>query len=59
MIVDSPLPEIALQTDDAGRFSFMLPFGEFTLEAHGPNGTAGRTSIVIAGPETEVKIELH
>jgi hypothetical protein len=34
-----PMPEIALESDDDGRFSLWLPRGVFTLRAHGPAGT--------------------
>ena len=34
-----PMPEIALLSDEAGRFSVRLPPGAFTLRAHGPPGT--------------------
>jgi Carboxypeptidase regulatory-like domain len=33
-----PMPEIALQTDAAGRFALRLPPGRFTLRAHAPGG---------------------
>lgn len=34
-----PMPEIALLSDEEGRFSVRLPPGAFTLRAHGPPGT--------------------
>jgi hypothetical protein len=60
-IVEStaPIPEIALLTDDAGRFSLQLPSGRFTLEAHGLNDMKGRRTIEVSVPETEIRIEVH
>ena len=34
-----PMPEIALLSDQDGRFSLRLPPGTFRLRAHGPAGT--------------------
>jgi hypothetical protein len=34
-----PMPEIALVSDYAGRFTLRLPPGNFTLRASGPTGT--------------------
>jgi hypothetical protein len=34
-----PMPEIALLSDEAGRFSVRLPPGTCVLRAHGPPGT--------------------
>lgn len=53
-----PMPEIALLSDEAGRFLLRLPPGVFTLRAHGPGGTgevdlddtAGGSEIVITIP---------
>ena len=33
-----PVPEIALLSDDEGRFWVWLPHGVFTFRAHGPAG---------------------
>jgi hypothetical protein len=54
-----PVPEIALLTDDAGRFSLRLPSGRFTIEAHGPSEMKGRTTVEISGTEKEVRIKLQ
>jgi hypothetical protein len=50
-----PMPEIALLTDDAGRFSLRLPPGVFTLRAHGPAGT-GEAEIEVDGGQTEHEV---
>ena len=55
----SPVPELALLTDDAGRFSLRLPSGRFTLEAHGPNDTKGRQTVEVSGAEVRTRIELR
>lgn len=34
-----PVPEIALLSDDEGRFAVRLPRGSFTFRAHDPAGT--------------------
>jgi hypothetical protein len=48
-----PMPEIALLSDDAGRFSLRLPPGVFTLRAHGPAGTG---EVEVAGGPADDEI---
>lgn len=50
-----PMPEIALLSDDAGRFSLRLPPGIFTLRAHGPAGT-GQAEVEGASADEEIVI---
>lgn len=49
------MPEIALLSDDAGRFSLRLPPGIFTLRAHGPAGT-GQAEVEGASADEEIVI---
>lgn len=46
-IVDAtvPMPEIALVTGPDGTFRVNLPFGTFTLRAHGPDGAVGEAVV--------------
>jgi hypothetical protein len=46
-----PMPEIALLSDDSGRFSLRLPPGVFTLRAHGSAGTG--QARVAGGPDDD------
>ena len=45
------LPEIALVTDEEGRFALRLPDGRFRLKAVGPGGRAGEVECVSPGDE--------
>lgn len=54
----SPVPEIALVADSAGRFTLRLPRGRFTLEARGDGTAKGQTTIEVAGPLVETRIEV-
>jgi hypothetical protein len=59
VIVEStvPMPEIAIQCDDAGRFTLRLPVGRFTLRAHAPDGRAGEATVETpAASEIEIVI---
>jgi hypothetical protein len=47
-----PMPEIALLSDQDGRFSLRLPPGSFTLRAHGPAGT-GETEVEVDGDRAD------
>ena len=49
-IVESPapMPEMAMVTDEEGRFSLFLPAGRFLLHADGDEGASG-TAVVEAG----------
>jgi len=51
VIVEStvPMPELALQCDDDGRFAIRLPAGRFTLRAHAPDGRQGETTVTVPG----------
>jgi hypothetical protein len=53
-----PMPEIALLSDDAGRFRVRLPAGSFTLRAHGPGGT-GQIDVEGEADEDEIVITLR
>jgi hypothetical protein len=50
-----PMPEIALLSDESGRFVLRLPEGVFTLRAHGPAGT-GETEVEVDGGPAEDEI---
>jgi len=50
-----PVPEIALLSDDDGRFSVWLPPGAFTFRAHGAAGT-GETEVEDDAPGHEIVI---
>lgn len=52
-----PMPEIALLSDEAGRFSVRLPPGAFTLRAHGPPGT-GEAEVVAGPADREIVITI-
>jgi protocatechuate 3,4-dioxygenase beta subunit len=56
-IVEStvPMPEIALQCDDDGRFSLRLPAGRFTFRAHGAGGS-GDARVEGAPADDEIAI---
>ncbi len=61
VVVDgtAPVPEIALVTDDAGRFGLKLPRGRFTLEAQGEGGAKGQTIIEVAGPSHDIRSKFN
>lgn len=40
-----PIPEIALLSDEDGRFALRLPPGRFMLRAHGPEGGMGEAEV--------------
>jgi hypothetical protein len=50
-----PMPEIALLSDQDGRFSVRLPPGRFMLRAHGPPGT-GEAEVEVDGGQTDDEI---
>jgi hypothetical protein len=52
-----PMPEIALLSDEAGRFSVRLPPGAFTLRAHGPPGT-GEAEVEEGPADREIVITI-
>ena len=52
-----PMPEIAMQSDDDGRFSLWLPRGVFTLRAHGPTGT-GEVEVENNSVDSEIVITI-
>jgi hypothetical protein len=56
-IVEStvPMPEIALQSDDGGRFALRLPPGRFTLRAH-RSGATGDVEVEGAPSDDEIVI---
>ena len=53
-----PMPEIALLSDEQGRFSLRLPRGSFTLRAHGPAGTGEAQVEVDGGQSGEIVIAI-
>lgn len=52
-----PMPEIALLSDEAGRFSVRLPPGAFTLRAHGPPGS-GEAEVPAGPADREIVITI-
>lgn len=52
-----PMPEIALVSDDLGRFSLRLPPGVFTLQAHGAAGT-GEVEVAEGPASDEIVIAI-
>ena len=52
-----PMPEIALLSDDSGRFFLRLPAGVFTLRAHGPAGT-GEVEVEDGSDDDEIVIAI-
>lgn len=54
-----PMPEIALQSDDKGRFALRLPAGRFTLRAHGPGGAVGEAHVEGAPGSDEIAITIR
>ena len=53
----APTPEIALETDELGRFQLALPDGEFVVAAHTADGRSGRCSVVGESAD-ELQIEV-
>lgn len=51
----APTPEIAIVTDDDGRFRVALPPGRFRLEAHA-GGARGDIEVEVAGSAPEIAI---
>jgi hypothetical protein len=51
VIVEStvPMPEIAIQSDEDGRFALRLPEGGFTLRGHSPDGRVGEATVAVPG----------
>jgi hypothetical protein len=56
-----PAPDIAAESDEAGEFVFDgLPAGSYVLQAFGPAGETGETSVdVPAGGSAEARIVLR
>ena len=52
-----PMPEIALVSDDAGRFLLRLPAGVFTLRAHGPGGV-GEAEVAGTPADSDIVITI-
>jgi hypothetical protein len=52
-----PMPEIALLSDNAGRFSVRLPQGVFMLRAHGLGGT-GEVEVGDESADNEIVISI-
>jgi carboxypeptidase family protein len=50
-----PMPELALLTDEDGRFRLRLPRGRFTLRAHAP-GASGEARVDATGAGGEILI---
>lgn len=57
MVVDGPVPvpEIALVTDDRGRFALTLPPGRWIVQARDEH-RVGNAHMAVAAPETAVII---
>ena len=57
VVVDGPVPvpEIALVTDDDGRFVLTLPAGRWTMQARDERRD-GDAQVAVAAPETSVTI---
>jgi Carboxypeptidase regulatory-like domain len=57
MVVDGPVPvpEIALVTDDDGRFALTLPAGRWTVQARDEQ-RAGDAQVAVAAPDASVTI---
>lgn len=55
----APMPEIALLSDDQGRFSLRLPPGRFVLRAHGPDGATGEAPIEAGPNNREIVITIR
>jgi hypothetical protein len=53
-----PMPEIALLSDEQGRFALRLPPGRFTLRAHGSGGSVGDLDVEGAPHAGEILIML-
>ncbi len=53
-----PMPEIALISDDQGRFALRLPAGHFTLRAHGSDGSEGEIEVDGAPSTSSIVIQL-
>lgn len=51
------MPEIALLSDEAGRFSVRLPPGAFTFRAHGPPGS-GEAEVPAGPADQEIVITI-
>ncbi len=54
-----PMPEIALLSDEQGRFALRLPAGRFTLRAHGPEGAVGDAEVEETADVEEIIIRLR
>jgi hypothetical protein len=53
-----PVPEIALLTNDDGRFSIRLPSGQYTFQAYGSGGAMGQTDLQATPDLDEFVIQL-
>lgn len=59
VIIEStvPMPEMAIECDDAGRFAVRLADGRFTFRAHAPDGRTGEATIKVPrGAEVRIVI---
>lgn len=54
----APTPEIAIETDEEGRFRIVLPEGRFRIGAHGPDDSAGTFETEGDAEDEEILIEL-
>jgi len=52
-----PTPEVAVETDEEGRFRLHLPEGRYRLAAHTAGGAAGETE-TRGEAEEEIRIRL-
>jgi hypothetical protein len=53
-----PMPEIALLSDEDGRFALRLPPGRFTFRAYGPEGGMGEAEVDGAPEADEILITI-
>jgi hypothetical protein len=52
----APTPEIAIRTDNHGRFRIALPAGRFRLQARAPGGATGQIDLEIGDEEGQIEI---
>jgi hypothetical protein len=53
----TPVPEMAIRADEAGRFGIRLPEGRFRIRAHAPDGRAGEAEIEVPGNQ-EIRVAI-